>query len=330
MAKSIHSTASCPSLIADVGGTNARFCLATTPDDFTAALTLPCADYADLGDAIRDYLSRVGHREVLDAVVALATPVSGDQVIMTNNHWSFSTEATRRALGLRTLSIINDFSALAMSLPYLGETQLERLDSDGEIRHGVKAVIGPGTGLGVAGLVPAGSGWQPMPTEGGHVSFSPADALETEILKLLWTDYTHVSAERLVSGPGLLLLYRALCKIAGVRTLTDDSAGIVELARGNACDACRQTLVVFSGLLGGVAGNVALTLGCSGGLYLGGGVLGKLGDQFDSAKFRQRFVAKGRFVAYLQAIPNYLITAEHPAFIGAVQYLNKHAFMMEG
>jgi glucokinase len=127
-----------------------------------------------------------------------------------------------------------------------------------------------------------------------------------------------------VSGPGLVLLYRALCTIAGVQALADDAARIVELARTHACKVARQTLEVFSGLLGGVAGNVALTFGCSGGLYLGGGVLGKLGDQFDSARFHQRFVGKGRFAAYLQAIPNYLIIAEHPAFIGAAQYLEKH------
>jgi glucokinase len=323
-----HSNTGSQSLIADIGGTNARFCLATEPSKFTAALTLPCADYADLGQAIRDYLSRVGAHEVRDAVVAMATPVSGDQVIMTNNHWSFSTAATRQSLGLRTLLVINDFSALAMSLPYLGEAELKRIDSDGEIRHGVKAVIGPGTGLGVAGLLPDGSGWLPMPTEGGHVSFSPADAMEIEILKILWRDYPHVSTERLVSGPGLVLLYRALCKIAGTQVLTDDSASIVELAKTNACRVAGQTLEVFSGLLGGVAGNVALTFGCSGGLYLGGGVLGKLGDQFDSAKFRQRFVAKGRFAAYLQAIPNYLIIAEYPAFIGAAQHLKKHVMKL--
>jgi glucokinase len=328
MTISSHSNTGSQSLIADIGGTNARFCLATKPDNFTAALALPCADYADLGQAICDYLSRVGAREVRDAVVAMATPVSGDQVIMTNNHWVFSTAATRQSLGLRTLLVINDFSALAMSLPYLGENEIKRIDSDGAIRHGVKAVVGPGTGLGVAGLLPNGSDWLPIPTEGGHVSFSPADALEIEILKVLWRDYTHVSAERLVSGPGLVLLYRALCKIAGTQVLTDDSAKIVELAKTNACKVARQTLEVFSGLLGGVAGNVALTFGCSGGLYLGGGVLGKLGDQFDSAKFRQRFVAKGRFAAYLQAIPNYLIIAENPAFIGAAQYLKKHVMKL--
>ncbi len=313
-----------PDLVADIGGTNARFCLATSPGApgaLTSPITLPCANYAGIAEAIRDYLVQVGQSGVRDAVIAIATPVMGDQVQMTNRHWSFSTEATRRALGLRNLLVINDFAALAMSLPYLEETQLKRLDRSGAIRNGVKAVIGPGTGLGVAGLIPCGGGWQPLATEGGHVSFSPADPLEMDILKLLWDDYPHVSAERLVSGPGLVLLYRALCKIAGTPPLAEDAARVVALATTGSCNTARQTLSVFSGLLGGVAGNAALALACTGGLYLGGGILGKLGDQFDSGKFRQRFVAKGRFEAYLQAIPNYLITAENPAFIGAAQHL---------
>jgi glucokinase len=326
-AEAMNTPANLPDLVADIGGTNARFCLATGPAEFTAALTLPCAEYASLSDAIRDYLSRVGAPEIHDAVIAIATAVSGDQIKMTNHHWSFSTAATQRNLGLRTLLVINDFAALAMALPCLGATQLERIDSDGKICHGVKAVIGPGTGLGVAGLVPTETGWQPLATEGGHVSLAPADPLELELLKLLWNDYPHVSAERLVSGPGLVLLYRSLCQIGGTQALANDSARIVELAAAGTCATARQTLSVFSGLLGGVAGNVALTLACSGGLYLGGGVLGKMGDQFDTVKFRQRFVAKGRFRDYLQAIPNYLITAQHPAFIGAAQHLRKHRML---
>jgi len=317
-------TTNSPFLVADIGGTNARFGLSTgDPGRFASLLVLACADYAGLSDAIRDYLSRAGNPTVQEAVIAIATPVLGDQVQMTNHHWSFSIEQTREDLGLNTLLVINDFAALAMSLPQLKDSQLRRLDHHREDRAGVKVVLGPGTGLGVAGLVPTDSGWQALSTEGGHVSFSPTNPLELELLTLLWHEHRHISAERLISGPGIALLYRALCKIAGTVPAADDAAQIVELAASGGCKIAQQTTQVFSGLLGGMAGNVALTLGATGGVYLGGGVLGKLGRNFDVEVFCQRFIAKGRFEKYLDAIPRYLIVEEQPALIGAAQALRR-------
>jgi glucokinase len=313
-----------PVLVADVGGTNARFALYSESGGIASVRVLPCESYPGLSDAVRDYLNQVGNPGLQDAVIAIATPVLGDQVQMTNHHWSFSVEATRRRLGLRTLLVVNDFSALAMSLPFLEDSDLRRLDRHGELRHGVKAVIGPGTGLGVAGLVPIGSDWEPLASEGGHVTFAPADALEVEVLRLLWNDFPHVSVERLVSGKGICLLYRALCKIGGTPPVTDASAQIVELAKTGASEAAQQTLRMFSGMFGAVAGNIALTFGCTGGLYLGGGVLGKLGDGFDVSLFLERFIAKGRFDGYLEAIPKLLIIADQPALIGAAQQLRKY------
>lgn len=313
-----------PKLVADIGGTNARIALNTSAGEFSSVRIMQCEKYHNLSEVISAYLSEIGEPKVEDAVVAIATPIAGDQVKFTNNYWTFSIEATRQALGLKTLLVMNDFSALAMSLPYLDDTNLIRLDKLGQITHGVKAVIGPGTGLGVAGLVPAGTGWQSLPSEGGHVSLSPANPLELEILKRLWCDYPHISAERLISGPGIVLLYQTLCQIDRVRPASIDAAGVVALATNASCAVAQQTLSVFSGLLGGVAGNLALTYGCQGGLYLGGGIISKLGEQFDRAKFCERFVAKGRFEAYLEAIPRYIITAEQPAFIGAAEHLRNH------
>ena len=314
-----------PKLVADIGGTNARIALNTAAGEFSSVRVMQCEKYHNLSDVIRAYLAEIGtdigESQVQHAVVAIATPVSGDEVKFTNNHWQFSIEATRQALGLKSLLVINDFSALAMSLPYLGETELTRLDKLGLVQHGVKAVIGPGTGLGVAGLVPVGNSWQSLPSEGGHVSLSPANPLEQEIMKHLWREYPHVSAERLISGPGIALLYHTLCQINGINPAASDAAGVVAVATKDNCTTAQQALSTFSGLLGGVAGNLALTYGCQGGLYLGGGVLSKLGAQFDKVKFCERFVAKGRFEAYLEAIPRYMITAEQPAFIGAAQHL---------
>ncbi len=314
-------------LVADVGGTNARFALWSHPDSFTQVRVLPCARFPSLTDAVRFYLGDVGGPPVQDVVIAIATPLLGDEVRMTNHHWSFSIEQTRRQLALRTLLVVNDFSALAMSLPFLPDEQLRRLDRHQEKRDGVKAVVGPGTGLGVAGLVPTAQGWQPVATEGGHVSLAPATPLEAEVLQLLWKTHAHVSAERLVSGTGIPLLYRSLCAINGTVPADGavDAAGVVALAEegSSAAATAQQTLSVFSKMLGGVAGNVALTFGSTGGLYIGGGVVGKLGRHFDIDAFRERFLSKGRFAAYLEAIPNYLILAEQPAFIGAARQLEQ-------
>ncbi len=313
-------------LIADVGGTYARFALSPRPGTFTAVRVPACLQYPGIVEAIDDYLDGAGRPAVRDGVIAIATPVLGDAVRMTNHPWSFSVEATRRQLRLRTLLVVNDFAALAMALPFLGAHELRRLDAQAQGHPGVKAVVGPGTGLGVAGLVPTTQGWQPVATEGGHASLAPATALEAEILQLLWKTYAHVSAERLISGMGIPLLYRALCTIGGNRPEAegDDAAGVVALAERDDGAGARQALAVFSALLGGFAGNVALTFGATGGLYVGGGVVGRLGRHFDVDAFRARFVDKGRFAAYLEAVPNYLILAEQPAFLGAAQLLEQH------
>ncbi|MDD5298352.1 MAG: glucokinase [Rhodocyclaceae bacterium] len=313
-----------PCLVADIGGTNARFALTVNFHDFFSVSVLPCGQYPGIGEAMEAYLSQCGHHGIRHGVMAIATPVLGDQVQMTNHHWSFSVEATRARIGLDTFLVLNDFSALAMALPFLGDGELVRLDRDGESRHGVKAVIGPGTGLGVAGLVPVGDGWQALATEGGHVDFAPSDRQEMEMLKHLWREYPHVSAERLVSGPGIALMYRTLCELSGETPRAGEAAEVVALATDASCPLVRQALGMFSGILGGVAGDLALTFGARGGVYLGGGILGKLGSQFDTERYRERFLGKGRFRAYLEAVPNYLITAEHPAFVGAARFLRQH------
>jgi len=310
-------------LVADIGGTNARFALADQTNQLHSLLVLPCEEYASMDSAIRHFLSQVGDPVIQDAVIAIATPILGDQVKMTNHHWAFSIEATRQLLGFRTLLVVNDFAALAMSLPFLGKEGISRLDQNGIIREGVKAVIGPGTGLGIAGLIPQTYGWHPLPTEGGHVDFAPNDELEIEILRLLWREYPHVSPERLVSGPGIALLYQTLRTIAGLSGSTATPAEVVEMAVTGSCVNAVKTLKVFSGLLGSVAGNAALMMNSVGGVYVGGGVIGKLGPSFDAQAFRSRFVAKGRFEKYLEAIPNYLIISEYPAFIGAVELLSQ-------
>ncbi len=313
-------------LLADIGGTNARFALETGPGQFEQARVLPCADYPHLQAAVEAYLAQTGRPRLRHAAIAIANPVDGDRVRMTNHHWEFSIEATRRALGFETLLVVNDFTALAMSLPHLKTGQYVQIGGGAPQAKGVIGLVGAGTGLGVSGLIPTEDGWISLGSEGGHVSFAPSDPLELAVLQFAQRELGHVSAERLISGPGLALIYRALAAIDGLEAAPLEPAAITELARNAAAGPdnarCAASLRVFSGLLGGMAGNVALTLGALGGVYLGGGVVPKLGELFDQALFRARFEAKGRFASYLARIPTYLITTEHPAFLGVSAILS--------
>jgi glucokinase len=181
------------------------------------------------------------------------------------------------------------------------------------------AVIGPGTGLGVAGCIPAGDRWIALPAEGGHATAAPADDFESEVLCYARREHGHVSAERLLSGIGLPLLHRAVAAANGrpVEDLTPEEITRRALDEGDA--DCHATLATFCAMLGGFAGNVALTLGTRGGVFIAGGIAQRLGDVFVASRFRERFEAKGRFREYLAAIATALITAPHAALLGAAQ-----------
>lgn len=328
MANSPARHADGPRLLADIGGTNARFALETAPGLISEARVLACAAQATLADAVRQYLSDVGIVDIRHAAIAIANPVDGDAVRMTNHHWAFSIEAMRRELGLETLLVENDFKALAMSLPTLGPDELVAIGEGSRRAGGVIALVGPGTGLGVAGLVPVLQGgrtrWLPLATEGGHVSFAAMDEREAAVLAFARREFAHVSAERLISGPGLVLIQRAVRALHGASEETMLAAEIAHHARERSCAYSIETAELFSGLLGSFAGNVALTLGAQGGVYLGGGVIGGLGPAFDRARFRARFVAKGRFEDYLQRIATIEITASQPALRGISALLADH------
>ena len=307
-------------LLADVGGTNARFALETAPLRFEAVAVLACADYPSLGAAIQAYLAGISAQHpgpILHAAIAIANPVDGDQVCMTNHHWSFSTAEMRDQLGLDTLVVVNDFTALAMSLPHLAPDQRVQVGGGIEQSGRTLGLVGPGTGLGVSGLVPAGGRWVALASEGGHASFAPGDAFEDDIVCQLRGRFGHVSAERLLSGPGIELIYKCL---------TGKALGASEITRRAAdgsCADCVRSIDVFCGALGSVAGNVALTLGATGGVYIGGGIVPRLGALFERSPFRARFEAKGRLSAYVARIPTYLITEQYPAFLGVSAILSE-------
>ncbi|WP_036661403.1 bifunctional transcriptional regulator/glucokinase [Pandoraea sp. SD6-2] len=321
-----------PRLLADIGGTNARFALEIAPGDLVEIRDYACDDYPGVPEVIRAYLDEADHAEpVLHAAIAIANPIEGDEIRMTNRDWHFSIEATRRVLGFETLLVVNDFTALAMALPYLSDTQKRQVGGGEPQPNGVIGLLGPGTGVGVSGLIPAGDRWIALGSEGGHTTFAPADEREIDVLRYAWQHFPHVSFERLVAGPGMALVYQALARREGregreVEPL--ETPAIVKLAQGGDALA-RETVDCFCAMLGTLAGNVAVTLGAVGGVYLGGGVIPKLGKLFENSPFRQRFEAKGRFEGYLKKIPTYVITADHPAFLGTsamlAEQLGTHA-----
>ncbi|MEO3712703.1 glucokinase [Roseateles flavus] len=306
-----------PRLIADIGGTYARFALEASPGEFSHSASLRCADYSDFHAAVSAYLDGLGGAHIEHAAIAIANPVEGDQVRMTNYHWQFSIEEMRQRLGLDTLVVVNDFTALAMAIPRLGPGELHQIGGGEARRQSVVGVLGSGSGLGVSGLIPAGDAWISLGSEGGHTSFAPRDERELAILRFAWRQFDHVSFERLVSGPGLELIYRALADRAGEAAKPLSAPDITQAALDGRDAVCAEALEVFCALLGTAAANLAVTLGALGGIYIGGGIVPRLGEYFARSPFRSRFEDKGRFSSYVAGIPTFVITAENATFKGA-------------
>jgi glucokinase len=305
-------------LIADIGATNARFAIAT-PEGISAQKILKCDDFPGLIDAARAYLEDA-RPEIKPAAgaLAIAGPVKGDSFSMTNHPWSFSIETTRQALGFEHIHLYNDFHATAIAVPYLEDDALKHLAGPESIEHSAKGVIGPGTGLGVASVFWNGRGYTPVPGEGGHVTMPAKSQREFDIFNQLLEDkYSHISAERVCSGKGLVNLYNAIRRLDNLKSLEDLSPEqISNNAMDGKCEACMEALDLMLAFLGRIAGNLALTLGAHGGIYLAGGILPKLGSYFESSKFLYEFTSKGRFTDYMKDIPVYLVTDEFPAFRG--------------
>jgi len=315
-----------PRLLADIGGTNARFALELAPGRFEQVRVLACGAHPALADAVQAYLALpevAAAGQVRHAAVAIANPVDGDQVRMTNHHWQFSIEALRIELGFETLLVVNDFYALARALPHLQEGDKVQVGG-GTPRPGAPlGLLGAGTGLGVSGLVPVPGGWTALSSEGGHVTFSPANELELAILQYAWREFEHVSAERFLSGSGVELIHRALSDVLGQPAANLSAPEISRRALSGECPMASQVLDVFCGMLGTVAGNLAVTLGAQGGVYIGGCIVPRLVERFARSPFRRRFEQKGRFETYLAAVPTYVITADYPAFLGVSAILSE-------
>ncbi|WP_207485976.1 glucokinase [Arenibaculum pallidiluteum] len=309
-------TARPSALVADIGATNARFGLLDAGGTLAHSEILSCAAFPTLDEAARAYLARAADRP-RRAAFAVAGPVTGDRIAMTNHPWSFSVAETRAALDLDRLEVVNDFTAVALSVPLLGTEHRAQIGGGAPVAGSAIGVIGPGSGLGVSGLVPVpGGGWRALSGEGGHVTMAAVNDRESAILTELRRDFDHVSAERVCSGMGIPALYAAIQRIRGAVPEPLAAPEITSRGLASRDEACAEALETFCAMLGTTAGNLALTLGARGGIYIAGGIVPRFLDFFGRSAFRARFEQKGRMRAFLAPIPTYVVTHPLPAFLG--------------
>ena len=315
-------------VVADIGGTNARFAyVEANSQELCGIQTFQCQEHANIGSAISKYIDSLHNGVIPGAVeiivdrycLAIAGPVEDDWVDLPNNHWCFSRRLLAEELGAQ-LSVINDFSAQALSVEWLTDSDLiwlgDQRPASGD--KGVIAVLGPGTGLGVAAMLPDGS---IVPSEGGHISFAPTDEHQLAILRLLWQRYDRVSIERLLSGMGLENLYWANSVLGG--TERSNTASEITAGARQGDELCLKTIADFSAILGSVAGDIALAMGAYPGVYISGGSLPKIADIIDMAAIRGCFDNKGRFCERCATIPIAIVTAHNPGLLGCAGFMHR-------
>lgn len=313
-----------PRLIANIGATTARFALEVGPGRFEQAANLPCADYDGVESVCRAYLTAIEGPLPLHAALALSNPIDGDLVQMTNRDWRFSIEAVRGALGLHTLLALNDFMAMAMALPGLAPAERRQLGGGTARPEGAIGLIGASTGLGVSALIPNGERWMTLPSEGGHMAFSPANDTELTVLRHAWKRWKHVSSERLISAPGLQLIHEALAAEAGMEASGLGADEIVRRGIGQGDPLCERVLDCFCGMLGTAAANVAVMLNASGGIYVGSALVRALAGFIERSGFRAAFENKGRHAAWVAQVPTYLVMSDQSSLRGAAEVLRTH------
>lgn len=314
-------------IVADIGGTNARFGVASLQDgdqscEITDRKQLACTDFSDICDLFKCYLDQLNGDKPVYACLAIAGPVAGDTVKMTNLDWTFSIADLTRKLEFNRIHIVNDFAAKAYSIPHLKDSELITINEGNRDTSAPIALMGPGTGLGVAALIPWGDGWKALPTEGGHVGFSPATREECEIAKIIFQTQAYIRRESILSGPGLTLLHRAVCQLLDQAVIDLSSEEIVQEALSDSTSTGCRTLSFFCAILGGTAGDVALDLGAKQGVYLGGGILPRFPQFLLESEFLQRFQSKGIMSAYMKKIPIHLITCSEPTLLGLAAWFN--------
>lgn len=310
-------------LVGDVGGTNARLALCdVATGDISREKTYSGLDYPSLEAVVRVYLVEQ-HLSITSGSIAIACPITGDWVAMTNHSWAFSIAEMKANLGFEHLEIINDFTAVSMAIPMLKREHLIQFGGSEPLEGKPIAVYGAGTGLGVAHLVHVDRRWVSLPGEGGHVDFAPNSEEEDQILEALRSELGHVSAERVLSGPGLVNLYRAIVKADNRLPENLQPKEVSERALDDSCTDCRRALSLFCVIMGRFGGNLALNLGTFGGVYIAGGIVPRFMAFFKASGFRAAFEDKGRFKDYVHPIPVFMITHAQPGLLGAGAHLRQ-------
>ena len=309
-------------LIGDIGGTNARFAIADPEQrGFSDAMTLQCADYASADDAIRHYLSNLSVEAPDVICLAVAGPVVGSTVQVTNNHWTLNAEDIATDFSIDNVRLLNDFEAVAHSILQLRAEdsdviglpdQKPALDDDFNI-----AIVGPGTGLGTAGLIRRGQAVIPIVAEGGHIGFAPKSQVQVEILNALRSKFDRVSVERLLSGSGIENIYWALTRIHGEQRTQLLAQEIFASCTDGGDPRASEATQMFFEILGQVAGDLALALGAKDGVYIAGGITKRYPGLLQNSGFRNAFDNKGSHRAYMERIPTLLITHDEPGLLGA-------------
>ncbi len=326
----LSGTPDAPRLLADIGGTHARLAWQECRGaPLRAVQVLSCADHAGLAEAVAHWLKTHDLPAPGKAALALACPVGSDHVQLTNNPWSFSIQALKARLGLEQLAVVNDFKALALALPVLDPAHLLSMGGDPQkpfARREPVALLGAGTGLGVSGLLPnQHGGWTALSGEGGHISLAVHDDAQSRVWSVLRERHGHVSAEQVLSGQGIVNIHASLqCLATGHWPSQELSpAQVSALALEKQDPMAVQTLELFCNWLGSTAGDLALTLGAVGGVFMGGGIAPRLKGFLQSSGFRSSFENKGRFSAYLSPIPVWLIDSPtSPALLGVATLLD--------
>lgn len=302
-------------LVADIGGTGSRLARLRDGQLLEPAATYSNREFSAFASVLESFLA--GHPALpTQMALAVAGPVHNHSVTMTNLGWTISARNLAESFRIPRVVIVNDFAAIAWATTGLHSADLFQVGGGTPLSHANRGVIGPGTGLGVSGLIAAGTNWEALSGEGGHVTLAGINQEEAGLIANVRAEYGHCSAERLISGPGLARIYMLL---AGVRLQPEQVTRLAQT--GDA--AALHAVELFCGLLGTVAADLALTLGAQGGIYLAGGILPAIKELFAASGFRARFEAKGRFAEYLAAVPTYIVTRPNPSFVGLDIYLQR-------
>jgi glucokinase len=312
-------------LLGDIGATNARF--ACLVDGALGPIKwIEVAHHPTFDEAVEHFLqSQPRDAPVVHALFAVAGPVENGRCAFTNCPWTIDGRDMQERFEFRSVEIVNDFEATALSLPHLAKQDLNSIGGGRAVLRAPMVVLGPGSGLGVAALVPQGAGHVVVPSEGGHATMPANSVREDAVLDFLRQRFGHVSAERVLSGPGLENLYQAIIALDGIAAPPRTAADITVAALKGACPTSGAALEMFCAMIGGFAANVALTYGALGGVYIAGGIAPRILDFLANSEFRRRFEEKGRLRAYLQTIPSQVIVHPAATFLGLTSLALKSA-----